>query len=141
MAMARQFFDAQNATGPGPSFSPAPIQDLASRQLPIVPTSRHATPFFNGAWAATERVPSLPQSTVSPPSWASEFNSGVFTPGSIVHQSITPAKGASTLQPDLNMKSEYRESDTKPTCDWECFWDNVKPLWSQSCTSKLPPRL
>jgi peroxin-5 len=95
MAMARQFFDAQNASGPGPSFSPAqiaPIQDLASRQLPIVPTSRHATPFFNGARAETERVPSLPQSTVSPASWASEFNSGVFTPGSSVHQSITPAK-------------------------------------------------
>lgn len=100
MAMARQFFDAQNATGLGPSFSPAqiaPIQGLASRQLPIVSASRHATPNFNGAWAETERAPSLPQSNLSPASWASEFNSGVFTPGSIVHQSITPAKGAFTL--------------------------------------------
>ncbi|KAF8502275.1 peroxisome targeting signal receptor [Russula emetica] len=97
MAMARQFFDAQNATGFRPSFSPAqiaPIQDLASRQLSIVPASRHATPNFNGAWAEIEQAPSLPQSTLSPASWASEFNSGVFTPGSIVHQSITPAKGA-----------------------------------------------
>jgi len=99
MAMARQFFDTQNTTGLGPSFSPAqiaPIQDLASRQLPIVPASRHAMPNFNGAWAETERVPSLPQSTLSPASWASEFNSGVFTPGSIIHQSITQAKGAFT---------------------------------------------
>jgi hypothetical protein len=111
MAMARQFFDAQNATGRRPSFSPAqiaPIQDLASRQLSIVPGSRHAAPNFNGAWAETERTPSLPQSTLSPALWASEFNSGVFTPGSILHQSITPAKGAFTLYPDLNVKSECR---------------------------------
>jgi hypothetical protein len=100
MAMARQFFDAQNATGLGPSFSLAqiaPIQDLAPRQLTIVPASRHATPNFNGAWTETERAQSLPQNTLSPASWASEFNSGVFTPGAIVHQSITTAKGASTL--------------------------------------------
>jgi hypothetical protein len=100
MAMARQFFDAQNATGLGPSFSPAqiaPIQDLASRQLPIVPASRHAMPNFNGTWAETERAPSLPQSTLSPTSWASEFNSGVFTPGSIIHQSIAQSKGAFRL--------------------------------------------
>jgi len=111
MALARQFFGAQNATGPGPSFSPAqiaPIQDLASRQLPIVPASRHAAPNFNSAWAETERAPSLPQSTLSPASWANDFNSGVFTPGSIVHQSIISAKGAFTLQPDPNMKSECR---------------------------------
>jgi hypothetical protein len=100
MAMARQFFDAQNTTGIGPSFSPAqiaPIQDLASRQFPIVPATRHATPNFNGAWAETERASSIPQSTLSPASWASEFNLGAFTPGSIVHQSITPANGAFTL--------------------------------------------
>jgi hypothetical protein len=111
MVMARHFFDVQNATGLGPSFSPAqiaPIQDLASRQLPIAPASRHAMPNFNGAWVETERATSLPQSTLSTASWASEFNSGVFVPGSIVHQSITPAKGAFTLQPDLNMKSECR---------------------------------
>jgi hypothetical protein len=100
MAMARQFFDRQSATGLGHGFSPtqiAPIQDLASRQLPIVPASRHATPNFNGAWAEIGRAPSLPQSNLSPASWASEFDSGVFTPGSIVHQSITAAKGAFTL--------------------------------------------
>jgi hypothetical protein len=97
MAMARQFFDPQNATGLGLSAQITPIQDLASRQLPIVPATRHATPNFNGTWAETERVPSFPQSTLSPASWASEFNSGVFTPGSIVHQSITSAKGAFTL--------------------------------------------
>lgn len=100
MAMARQFFDAQNTTSLGPSFSPvqvAPIHDLASRQLPIVPVSRHATPNFNGAWAETERAPSLSQSTLSLTSWASEFNSGVFRPGSIAQQSITPVNGAFTL--------------------------------------------
>jgi hypothetical protein len=100
MAMARQFFDAQNATGLGPSFSPvqiAPIQDLASRQLPIVPATRHAMLNFNGAWAESEHASSLRQSTPSPAAWASEFNLGVLTPGSITHQSITPAKGAFTL--------------------------------------------
>jgi len=100
MAMARHFFDAQNATGLGPSFSLAqiaPTQDLASRQLPIVPVSRHTTPNFNGAWAETERAPSLPQNTLPPASWAGEFDLGVFTPGSIVHQSISSAKGAFAL--------------------------------------------
>ena len=98
--MARQFFDAQNATSLGPSFPPvqvAPIHDLASRQLPIVPVSRHATPNFNGTWAETECAPSLSQSTLSLSSWASEFNSGVFTPGSIAQQSNIPVKGALTL--------------------------------------------
>ena len=98
--MARHFFDAQNATGLGPSFSLAqiaPIQDLASRELPNVPASRRATPNFNGAWAEIGRAPSLPQSFLSPASWASEFHSGVITPGSIVHQSIAPAKGAFTM--------------------------------------------
>jgi hypothetical protein len=100
MAMARQFFDAQNATGLGPSFSPAqiaPIQDLASRQLPIGPATRHVAPNFNGTWAETERASSLPQSTLSPASWASEFNLGAFTPDSNIQQSISPAKGAFTL--------------------------------------------
>lgn len=100
MAMARQFFDAQNATSLGPSFSHAqiaPIQDLAFRQLPIGPPTHHATPNLNGAWAETERALSLPQSTLSPASWASEFNLGAFTPNSITHQSISPAKGAFTL--------------------------------------------
>ena len=99
MAMAHQFFH-ENATGFGPSFSPAqiaPIQDLASPQLPIFPVSRHVTPNFNGAWTEAERAPNLPQSTLSPAPWASEFNSGVFTPGSIVQQSINPVKGAFTL--------------------------------------------
>jgi hypothetical protein len=99
MAMARQFFGAQNATSL-PSFSPAqiaPIQDMVSRQLSIVPASRHAMPNSNGSWAETERAPSLPQSTLSPASWASEFNPGVFTPGSIAHHSIAPAKGAFSL--------------------------------------------
>ena len=100
MTMARQFFDTQNATGLGPSFSLAqiaPIQDLASRQLQILPAGRHSTSNFNGAWAETERAPSLSQNTQLPASWANEFNAGVFTPGSIVHQSITPAKGAFSL--------------------------------------------
>ena len=100
MAMARQFFDAQNTTGLGPSFTPAqmtPIQDLASRQLPIIPATQHATPNFNGAWGETERASNLRQSTLSPASWASEFNLGVFTPGSITNQSITSAKGAFML--------------------------------------------
>jgi hypothetical protein len=100
MAMARHFFDAHNATSLGPAFSPAqiaPIQDLASRQLPIVPATPHAAPNFNGAWGETEHASSLPKNTLSPASWASEFNLGGFTPGSIIHQSITPAKGAFTL--------------------------------------------
>ncbi len=99
MAMARQFFDTQNATGLGPSFSPAritPIQDLASLQLPLVTASRHATPNLNGAWAETKRAPSLPQYTLSPAAWASEFSTGVFTPGSVV-QSLNPVKGAFAL--------------------------------------------
>ena len=98
--MARQFFDARNATALGLSFSPAqmiPIQDLASRQLPVIPTSR-ATPNFNGAWAETDRAPSLP---LSPAAWASEFSSGAFAPGPVVQQSITPVKGARTVtQPE-----------------------------------------
>ena len=101
MAMARQFFDARNATALGHSFSPTqmvPIQDLASRQLPVIPTSHRATPNFNGAWAETDRAPSLP---LSPAAWASEFSSGVFAPGPVVQQSITPVKGARTVtQPE-----------------------------------------
>lgn len=101
MAMARQFFDARNATALGHSFSPTqmvPIQDLASRQLPVISTSHRATPNFNGAWAETDRAPSLP---LSPAAWASEFSSGVFAPGPVVQQSITPVKGARTVtQPE-----------------------------------------
>jgi hypothetical protein len=100
MAMARQFFNAQNATALGPSFSPAqilPFQDLASRQLPLVPASRHATTNFNGTWTETERAQSLPQNALSPAAWASEFSSGVVAPGPMVQQSVTPVKGAFTL--------------------------------------------
>lgn len=92
MAMARQFFDSHNATSLGHSFSPAqiapPIQDLVSRQLSIVPASRHSTPNFNGSWAETDRALSLPQSALSTASWASEFNSEGRTAGPIVHHSI-----------------------------------------------------
>ncbi len=94
MVMARQFFDAQNAIRLGPSFSPVPIQDLASRQLPLVPASRHAMPNLNGAWPEAEYTSNLHQSTLSAASWASEFGSGGFTPGPVVQQSVTPAKGA-----------------------------------------------
>jgi hypothetical protein len=100
MAMARQFFDAQNATALGPFFSPAqtlPIQDLASSQLSVVPASRLSTTNFNGTWGETERAQSLSQNTLPLAAWASEFSSGVFSPGPVAQQSVTPVKGAFTL--------------------------------------------
>lgn len=100
MAMARQFFGAQNTIVPGPSFSPAqiaPIQDLASHQLALISASHRSTPNFNGAWAETERAPSSPQSTPSPAAWANEFSLGAFVPGSVTQQSATSMKGAFPL--------------------------------------------
>lgn len=100
MAMARQFFGAQNATAFGPSLSPTPIvpiHGLASRQLPLISASHTSTPNLNGVWAETECATSLPQSIMSPAAWASEFSSGVFAPGSMAQQSATPMKGAFSL--------------------------------------------
>ncbi|KAH9986567.1 hypothetical protein BJV74DRAFT_844857 [Russula compacta] len=94
MAMARQFFDAQNPATLRPSFSPAqiaPIQDLVPRQLSLIATRPAATPNLNDVWAVTQRAPSLPQKSLSSAAWASEFGSATFSSGLIVQQSVTPA--------------------------------------------------
>ena len=133
MAMARQFFDTQNAPAFGPAPSPTqivPIQGLASRQLPFISASHRSTPNFNGAWAETERAASFPQSILSPAAWASEFSSGVFAPGSVVQQSATPMKGAFALYLNSNLKPESGESDSKPIFGWKCFRNCGKPLRS-----------
>jgi hypothetical protein len=106
MAMARQFFDAQKASPLGPSFLPAqmtPIQDLVSRQYPLIPTSP-ATPGFNNTWADVQRAPSLPQNTFSSAAWASEFGSATFVPGPVVQQTVNPMNGASTLKLNIEYK-------------------------------------
>lgn len=94
--MARQFFDAQNPTTLRSSFSPAqigPIQDLVPRQLSLIATRPAATPNLNDVWAVTQRAPSLPQKSLSPAAWASEFGSGTFSSGLVVQQNVTPANG------------------------------------------------
>jgi len=92
MAMARQFFDLQKSAPPGASFSPTPIHDLVSRQLPLIPASPSAAPNFNAAWAEIHRAPpGLPQNSLSSGAWASEFNSASFGPGPMILQNGTPA--------------------------------------------------
>ncbi|KAI9463608.1 peroxisome targeting signal receptor [Lactarius psammicola] len=105
MAMARQFFDAQQATGPGPSFSPAqipPMQDLMSRQLPLTVANRGAMPNLNDAWADIQRTQaahSLPHNPFPSTAWAGEFKPAAFTPGPTIQQSVPPIN--STQNPHL----------------------------------------
>ena len=99
MAMARQFFDAQQATGPGPSFSPAQIphmQDLVSRQLTAA--NRGAVPNMNDAWADIQRTQaahSLPYNAFPSTAWASEFSPATFTPGPTIQQNVPQVNCAS----------------------------------------------
>ncbi|KAH8990526.1 peroxisome targeting signal receptor [Lactarius akahatsu] len=94
MAMARQFFDAQQATGPGPSFSPSqvpPMQDLMSRQFALTAANRGAVPNLNDAWADIQRTQaahSLPHNAFTSTAWASEFKPAAFTPGPTIQQSV-----------------------------------------------------
>ncbi|KAF8274493.1 peroxisome targeting signal receptor [Lactarius quietus] len=105
MVMARQFFDAQQATGPGPSFSPAqmpPMQDLVSRQLPLTVANRGAMPNLNDAWAEIQRsqaAHSLPHNTFPSTAWASEFSPAAFNPGPTIQQSAPQVN--STQNPQL----------------------------------------
>lgn len=96
MAMARQFFDTQRGATLGPSFSPAqiaPVQDLVSRQLPLIPVSPATAPNLSGAWANVQRAPSLAGNAFSSAAWASEFNSNAFSPGPVVQQAVIPTNG------------------------------------------------
>ena len=101
MAMARQFFDAQQATGPGSSFSPAQIphmQDLVSRQLPLTAANRGAAPNMNDAWADIQRTQgahSLPHNVFPSTGWASEFSPATFTPGPAIQQNVPQVNCAS----------------------------------------------
>ncbi|KAH9040745.1 peroxisome targeting signal receptor [Lactarius pseudohatsudake] len=96
MAMARQFFDAQQPTGPGPSFSPSqvpPMQDLMSRQLALTAANRGAVPNLNDAWADIQRTQaahSLPHNAFTSTAWASEFKPAAFAPGPTIQQSVPP---------------------------------------------------
>ncbi|KAH9083488.1 peroxisome targeting signal receptor [Lactarius deliciosus] len=105
MAMARQFFDAQQAPGPAPSFSPSqvpPMQDLMSRQLALTAANRGAVPNLNGAWADIQRTQaahSLPHNGFTSTAWASEFKPAAFTPGPTIQQSVSPVN--STQNPHL----------------------------------------
>ncbi|KAH9002058.1 peroxisome targeting signal receptor [Lactarius hatsudake] len=105
MAMARQFFDAQQATVPGPSFSPSqvpPMQDLMSRQLALTAANRGAVPNLNDAWADIQRTQaahSLPHNAFTSTAWASEFKPAAFTPGPTIQQSVPPVN--STQNPHL----------------------------------------
>ncbi|KAI0305738.1 hypothetical protein B0F90DRAFT_1815316 [Multifurca ochricompacta] len=96
MAMARQFFEAQQGTAPGPSFAlaqTAPIQNLVPRQLPLNATNRSAMPNLNGAWAEIQRsqgVQGLPHNAFPSAAWASEFNPVALIPGPTPQKSITP---------------------------------------------------
>jgi hypothetical protein len=97
MAMARQFFDAQKGATLGPSFSSAqiaPVRDLMSRQLPLIPVSPATAPNLGDAWANVQRAPILPGNAFSSAAWASEFNSNAFAPGPVVQQTATPMNGA-----------------------------------------------
>ena len=97
MAMARQFFDAQQATGLGPSFSPAQVphmQDLMSRQLPLTVANRGAMPNLNDAWADFQRTQGV-HNTFPSTAWASEFSPVTFTPGPTIQQSVPPVNCAS----------------------------------------------
>ena len=102
--MARQFFDAQQAPGPGLSFSLAQIphmQDLVSRQPPLTAASHGAVPNLNDAWADIQRTQaarSLPHNTFPSPAWAGEFSPTTFSPGPTIQQSVPQVNCASANQ-------------------------------------------
>lgn len=104
MAMARQFFDSQQATGPGPSFSPAqmpPMQDLMSRQLQLTAANRGAVLNMNDAWADIQRnqaVHSMPHNAFPSTGWASEFSPAAFAPGPTIQQNVSQVNCASENQ-------------------------------------------
>lgn len=105
MAMARQFFNAQQATGPGASFSPAqmpPMQDLMSRQLSLTVANRGAVPNLNDAWADIQRnqaAHSLPHNAIPSTAWASEFSPAAFAPGPTMQQNAPQVN--STQNPQM----------------------------------------
>ncbi|KAI0266835.1 peroxisome targeting signal receptor [Gloeopeniophorella convolvens] len=96
MAMARQFFEAQQGPASGPSFSPAqmaPMQDLMARQLPLTVANRGMSSNLNNAWADVQRTqsaPALPHNAMSQAGWANEFSPAAFAHGPPVQQSATP---------------------------------------------------
>jgi hypothetical protein len=102
--MARQFFDAQQASGPGLSFSLAQIphmQDLVSRQLPLTAANHGAVPNLNDAWADIQRTQaarSLPHNAFPSLAWASEFSPTTFTPGPTIQLSVPQVNCASANQ-------------------------------------------
>ena len=146
MTMARQFFEAQKTTTPGPSFSPpqmAPMQDLLSPQLPHISANR-SMPDLNDAWAGFQRTlghPGLPQTTFSSAAWASEFHPAAFVPGPTAEQSANSANGAFALQFNSKTRHDVVNSDPKPIFGWKCLWHSGKSFRSKCNAAKLPSGL